>query len=95
MKTYNISTARKNFSSILKDAEKMKETIIITDRKKPVAVIVDFDKAKKEKILSSNDYSVNLFYESTKKWLEYSKKKYKNRKIENISENIDKYVYGE
>jgi len=95
MKTYNISSARKNFSSILKDASRLKETIVITDRNKPIAVIMDFEKAKKDKItLGNDDKNVNIFYESTKDWLEISKNKFKNRKIENISENIDKYLYG-
>ena len=98
MKKYNISEARKNFTSIIKDAEINKETIMITNRSVPVAYVIDSENAKKylpkEKFTKDIEPNGARLAELLTKFEKENKKYFKNKKQENVSGNIDKILYG-
>lgn len=92
-KTYKLKDARANLSKIIDDVNYASGYYLITKRNKPKAVIMDYEKAKKllgnKNLDNSED---NDIYDNLMELLK--KHKSKSRKIENISGNVDKIVYG-
>lgn len=100
-KYLRIRDARANFSNMVSSVGRDVAAFVIGLRDNPKAILIDIETAekylpndyKKFQVPDTKNKKGKLFYAKTSKWLS-KQKKHPSKKLENISNNIDKILYG-
>jgi hypothetical protein len=97
VKSYKIREARQNFSEIIRTVGNKTHSYVIKDRDNPKALIIDYAVAQEylpsEYLVPKEKTGGERMAEAMEEWLKQHPPK-KHKKLVNISENVDKILYG-